>query len=128
MGNLGSAKFFRLFRADDGIGLWYVWGLAVYARTRPSSTCLAASGPGRAHGRGTSDAEIYRRVANGRWEPVPQSLAAFPYALCSDPEKLGTLYAGFGDGTILRSANAEEGWEEVARVSARFQALAAVTA
>lgn len=45
----------------------------------------------------------------------------------SDPEAPGTLYAGFGDGTILRSADAGEGWEEAARVPAGLQALAVVT-
>jgi hypothetical protein len=36
------------------------------------------------------------------------------------------LYAGLGDGTILRSQDSGEGWEEVARGPAGLQALAAV--
>jgi photosystem II stability/assembly factor-like uncharacterized protein len=38
------------------------------------------------------------------------------------------VYASFGDGTILRSADAGESWEEVARVPSGLQALAAVSA
>jgi len=66
-------------------------------------------------------------VADEGWEAVLEDLAAFPYALCPAPEEPGALYAGFGDGTILRGADAGEAWEEVARVPAGLQALAAVT-
>ncbi len=114
--------------ADEGMGLRYAWGLAADAEDPTLVYVSAAAGPGRAHGEGFSDAAIYRRVEDGRWEPVLEGLAAFPYALCSDPEAAGTLYAGLGDGTILRSADAGEGWEEVARVPSGLQALAAASA
>ena len=110
------------------MGLRYAWGLTVDAEDPALVYTSAASGPGRAHGGGFSDATIYRRVANGRWEAVLKNLAAFPYALCSDPEAPGVLYAALGDGTVLRSGDAGEGWEEVARVPAGLEALVAVTA
>ena len=109
------------------MGLHYVWGLAVDAEDPSLVYASAASGPGRAHGGGFSDAAIYRRVADGSWEAVLEGLVAFPYALCSAPETSGTLYAGFGDGKILRSADAGENWEQVARVPAGLQELAAVS-
>ena len=114
--------------ADEGMSLHYAWGLAVDAEDPSLVYASAASGPGRAHGRGFSDAAIYRRAADGRWEAVLEGSAAFPYALCSEPEVTGALYASFGDGTILRSADAGESWEEVARVPSGLQALAAVSA
>ena len=115
--------------ADEGMGLHYAWGLAVDAEDPSLVYASAAPGPGRAHGGGFSDAAIYRRrVADGRWEAVLEGLAAFPYALCSDPEAAGALYAGFGDGTILRSADEGERWEEFARMPAGLQALVAVPA
>ncbi len=67
-------------------------------------------------------------MADGRWEAVLEGLAAFPYALCPDPEAPGALYAGLGDGTILRSQDSGESWEEFASVPAGLQALAAVSA
>jgi hypothetical protein len=76
------------------------------------TTGSAASRPRRAHGGGFSDAAIYRRVADGRWEAVLEGLAAFPYALCADPEAAGTLYAGLGDGGILFSTDAGGSWSE----------------
>ncbi len=110
------------------MGLHYVWGLAVDAEDPSLVYASAASGPRRAHGGGSSDAAIYRRVVDKKWEAVMEDLAAFPYALCVDPEAAGAVYAGFGDGTILCSQDSGERWEEVACVPAGLQALAAVSA
>ena len=114
--------------ADGGMELHYVWGLAADAEDPSLVYTSAASGPGRAHGAGSSNATIYRRSGNERWQPVLEGLSAFPYALCQDPETPGTVYAGFGDGTILRSADAGAQWEEVAQVASGLQALTAVSA
>jgi photosystem II stability/assembly factor-like uncharacterized protein len=113
--------------ADEGMGLHYVWGLAADTEDPSLVYASAAPGPYRAHGRGASGAAIYRRVGNGRWEAVLEGLDDFPYDLCADPETSGTLYAGLGDGTILRGLDAGERWEEVARVSPGLEALAAVS-
>ncbi len=114
--------------AGEGMGLHYVWGLAADAEDPSLVYASAASGPGRAHGGGSSGATIYRKLGNGRWQATLEGLDAFPYALCPDPEAPGALYAGLGDGTILRGVNAGESWEEVARVAPELQALAAVSA
>ncbi len=114
--------------ADGGMDLHYVWGLAADAEDPSLVYTSAASGPGRAHGRGYSNATIYRRSGNGRWQPVLESLAEFPYALCQDPEIPGTLYAGLGDGTILRGTDAGAKWEEVTRVASGIEDLTAVFA
>jgi photosystem II stability/assembly factor-like uncharacterized protein len=114
--------------ADDGMDLHYVWGLAVDTEDPELVYASAASGPGRAHGGGPSNAAIYRRKGDGRWEPIQEGLAAFPYALCSDPEATGVSYAALANGTVLRSVNAGEGWEELARVPSGLQALTAVSA
>ncbi len=114
--------------ADEGMGLHYVWGLAADAEDPSLVYASAASGPYQAHGRGSSNAIIYRRSGNERWQPVLEGLATFPYALCQDPETPETLYAGFGDGMIMRGASAGESWEEITRVAPGLQALAAVSA
>ena len=114
--------------ADEGMGLHYVWGLAADAADPSLVYASAASGPYQAHGRGSSNATIYRRSGNERWQPVLEGLSAFPYALCQDPQTPGMLYAGFGDGMILRGTNAGENWEEVTRVAPGLQALEAASA
>ena len=113
--------------ADAGITRRYVWGLAVDLEDPTLVYVSAAPGSGRAHESGFSDAAIYRRREGGRWEPVTEALAEFPYALAADPEAPGTLYAGLGDGTILHSADAGTTWDEVARVPG-LDDLAAVAA
>jgi hypothetical protein len=40
----------------------------------------------------------------------------------------GALFAGLGDGTILRSQDLGEGWEEITSVPSGLQALAAASA
>ena len=114
--------------ADEGMGLRYAWGLAVDAEDPDLVYASAASGPGRAHGRGRSDATVYRRRSGGRWEAVLEGLDAFPYALCPVPGTAGALYVGLGDGTILRGADRGAEWKEVARVPPGLEALVAVTA
>jgi photosystem II stability/assembly factor-like uncharacterized protein len=113
---------------DGGMGLHYVWGLAVDAEDPSLVYASAASGPYRAHGRGATGAAIYRKQGDEAWRAVLEDLDAFPYALCPDPEVPGALYAGLGDGTILRGEDAGGSWEEVARVSPGLDALAVVSA
>jgi photosystem II stability/assembly factor-like uncharacterized protein len=100
--------------ADNGVKHRYVWGLAVDWKDPTLLYISAAAGPGRAHGGRFSDAAIYRRSAANRWESIVEHLAEFPYALTGDPETPGALYAGFGDGRILRSPDAGANWNEVA--------------
>ena len=114
--------------SDGGMDLHYVWGLAADAEDPSLVYSSAAAGPGLAHGGGPSDATIYGRSGNEPWRAVLEGLAEFPYALCQDPEIPSTLYAGLGDGTILRGTDAGAKWEEVARVASGLQALAAVSA
>lgn len=116
--------------ADEGIERRYVWGLAVDREDPGLLYVSAAPGPGAAHGRGFSDAAIYRRSGGTRepWEPVLENLAEFPYALAADPESSSGLYAGLGDGAVLHSPDAGESWSEVARVPPGLSALVAVEA
>jgi hypothetical protein len=86
--------------ADEGMSLRYVCGLAVDAEEPSLVYASAASGSGRAHGTGFSNVAIYRRVADGQWEPVMEGLAAFPYALCSDPEPPSQRERGIGMGGV----------------------------
>ena len=111
--------------ADTGLEHRYVWGLAADREDPTLIYVSAAVRPRQAHGSSFSDAAIYRRTNGGRWQVVADRLAEFPYALVADPETPGALYAGFGDGRILRSQDAGMSWDEVARVPG-LDALAVV--
>lgn len=112
--------------ADDGLGHRYAWGLAVDPADPGLIHVSAASGPGRAHGGGPSDATIYRRRDGAAWEPVLERLDEFPYALAADPGTSGSLYAGLGDGEIVGKPGPGEDWREIARLPGGVSALAIV--
>jgi hypothetical protein len=95
-------------RADTGRDRRYTWGLAVDPVDPDRWWVSAAPGPFQAHGRGTADARIYRW--EGAWHATTDVLDAFPYALLVTG---GALYAGLGDGRLLRSGDGGVGWTEV---------------
>lgn len=102
-------------QSTKGLAHRYAWGLAVSPETMYIS---AASGPGRAHGKGFSDAAIYER-RSGRWAPILEHLREFPYALATDSS--GSLYAGFGGGDIHIKENGS--WRKLASVPGGLDAL-----
>lgn len=102
----------------EGLEMRYAWGLAVSPEDPAEIYVSAASGPMRAHGKGFTDAAIYRRSSE-RWIPILEHLREFPYALATDSS--GSLYAGFGDGGIHVKENGS--WREVARVPGGLDAM-----
>jgi photosystem II stability/assembly factor-like uncharacterized protein len=64
---------------SEGLIHHYAWGLAVAPEDPETIYVSAASGPGRAHGKGFSDAAIYAR-GSGKWAPILEHLREFPYA------------------------------------------------
>ncbi|WP_219974432.1 WD40/YVTN/BNR-like repeat-containing protein [Rubrobacter xylanophilus] len=109
---------------NEGLRHRYVWGLAVDPVDPGRAYVSAASGPGRAHGRGDSGAAIYVRRDGRRWEALRENLSAFPYALATAPDEPGVLYAGFGDGRVCRLGGG--GLREVATVPGGVAALVAL--
>jgi photosystem II stability/assembly factor-like uncharacterized protein len=95
-------------RADEGRDRRYVWGLAVDPSDPDRWWVSAAPGPAQAHRGERAEARIYRweRV----WRAVTPTLDAFPYALLVDE---GAVYAGLGDGRLLRNADGGDMWSEV---------------
>ncbi len=117
-----SADFGDTWRqSTDGLEMRYAWGLAVSPEAPEDIYVSAASGPMRAHGKGFTDAAIYRR-SSGKWTPILEHLREFPYALATDSD--GSLYAGFGDGSIHVKENGS--WKEVGRVPGGLDAMVVV--
>jgi photosystem II stability/assembly factor-like uncharacterized protein len=110
-------------RVDEGRDRRYAWGLAVDPADADRWWVSAAPGPFQAHGRGAADARIYRW--EGRWRAVTDRLDAFPYALLVTG---GALYAGLGDGRLLRSRDGGDAWEEVAVGGERPSRITALAA
>jgi len=70
----------------------------------------------KAHSENNAQAAIFRwtdvgwqRLAGG----LPQPLDYMPYALLTDPEVLGEVYAGLSNGDVWHSANYGESWRQL---------------
>jgi photosystem II stability/assembly factor-like uncharacterized protein len=113
-------------RTDEGRDLRYTWGLAVDPEEPDRWYVSAAAGPREAHGGGPSRAAVYRREGGGPWRRIAGPLDAMPYALVALPE--GVLFAGLGDGTLMRSDDRGESWEPISAAAERVLALEAVAA
>jgi photosystem II stability/assembly factor-like uncharacterized protein len=108
--------------ADAGRERRYAWALAVDAADPELWFVSAAPGPFRAHGSGPADSAVYRWSADGRWEQVEGPLDSHVYALVSAD---GSLFAGLGDGTLLRSDDRGETWHDIGERVERVTALVA---
>lgn len=97
-----------------GNELGYGWACAADPGDPDTVYCSAASGPGRAHGAGPSGAHIYRSRDGGPWEALsgglPEPLDGMPYALITDPESPGHLYAGLSTGGVWFTADHGDSW------------------
>lgn len=104
--------------ARIGLGLSRAYGWAVAADPlRPEVWYLsAAPDPAHAHGERHAHAAIYRSDGD-RWRQLtgglPQPLAHMPYALCTDREAPGQIYAGLSNGDIWHSADYGERWAQL---------------
>src|SRR5436305_1811994 len=96
--------------ADAGRDRRYAWALAVDPRDPDLWYVSAAPGPFDAHGDGPSNSAIYRWSSEGRWQQVAGPLDEHVYALAATD---GELFAGLGDGTLLRSDDRGDGWHDL---------------
>jgi photosystem II stability/assembly factor-like uncharacterized protein len=104
----------RTWSSPEGAKLWYGWACAADPADPDVMYASAASGPGRAHSKGSARAAIYRSRGGGAWEPLagglPTPLDAFPYALLTDPSSPGHLYAGLSDGAVWFTPDHGDHW------------------
>lgn len=67
-----------------------------------------------AHHDGRAQAGIYRSSGGGRWERLagglPQPLDHMPYALITDPQRPGHVYAGLAHGQVWHSSDHGDAW------------------
>jgi hypothetical protein len=93
--------------ADAGRDLRYCWAVAVDPHAPDRWYVSAASGPGTAHAGLSARGRLYRW--EGVWKQLPLPFQTMPYALESVD---GELLAGMANGTILRSGDHGDRWEE----------------
>ena len=103
-------------RVGRGLDRAYGWAVAADP-LRPEVWYLsAAPDPAHAHGGHNAQAVIYRSDGE-RWQQLtgglPQPLAHMPYALCTDRDAPGHIYAGLSNGALWHSDDYGERWAEL---------------
>lgn len=121
-GGGGGAAFSR-----DGGNTWSAprrgrdrhYGWAVGADPlHPEVWYMSASpGPWKAHGSKSAEAFIYRSAGGAAWEKLngglPQPLEHMPYALLTDVQAPGAIYAGLSNGDIWQSLDYGDTWHQL---------------
>jgi hypothetical protein len=71
----------------------------------------------RGHAEGSANAFVFRRTATEHWKRLggglPQPLDYMAYALLTDPEASGHIYAGLSNGDIWHSADYGDNWQQL---------------
>lgn len=99
---------------DDGLDRHYGWACAADPE-RPDLWYVSVSpGPRKAHRPGSAEAYIFRSTAGGAWTKLtgglPEPLDHMPYALLTDPEHPGHIFAGLSNGELWHSEDYGDSW------------------
>ncbi len=101
----------------NGLDRHYGWACA--ADPEQPDIWYASLSPGafKAHSEEGAQAYIFRSKNGGTWQKLggglPQPLDHMPYALLTDPNAPGHLYAGLSSGTVWHSTNYGDLWEQM---------------
>lgn len=103
-------------QARQGLDRHYGWAAAADP-ARPDIWYASISpGPMKAHSAGNAQAYIFRSMG-GAWEKLtgglPQPLDYMPYALLTDREAPGHLYAGLSNGDIWHTVDYGDHWQQL---------------
>jgi len=100
-----------------GLDRSYGWACAADPGRPEVWYASLAPGPGKAHVNGKALAYIYRADGGAAWKRLsgglPQPLTSMPYALLTDPDAPGHLYAGIGDGQVWHSPDYGESFQRL---------------
>jgi hypothetical protein len=100
----------------QGLDRHYGWATAADP-TRPEVMYVSLSpGPMKAHSADNAQAYIFRSMG-GAWEKLtgglPQPLDYMPYALLTDREAPGHLYAGLSNGDVWHTTDYGDHWQQL---------------
>ncbi|MBW4438439.1 MAG: hypothetical protein KME04_14965 [Pleurocapsa minor GSE-CHR-MK-17-07R] len=100
----------------QGLDRHYGWAAAADP-ARPEVMYVSVSpGPMKAHSAGNAHAYIFRSTGDA-WEKLggglPQPLNDMPYALLTDHEAPGHVYAGLSNGDVWHSADYGDYWQQL---------------
>lgn len=101
----------------QGLDRHYGWAAAADP-ARPDVLYVSVSpGPMKAHSPDNAQAYIFRSMGGSRWEKLngglPQPLNHMPYALLTDPDAPGHVYAGLSSGDVWHTADYGDHWQQL---------------
>lgn len=101
-------------QSRQGLDRHYGWAAAADP-VRPEVMYVSLSpGPMKAHSTDNAQAYIFRSIGGSIWEKLsgglPQPLNHMPYALLTDPDAPGHLYAGLSNGDVWHTADYGDHW------------------
>ena len=101
-------------RSREGMDRKYGWAVAADPG-RPDVWYVAvAPGPRQAHGPGSAEAFVFRKVGDAPWEKLggglPQPLDSMPYTLATHRDAPGTVLAGLGSGDVWGTEDLGATW------------------
>jgi hypothetical protein len=99
-----------------GLDRHYGWAVAADPAQPQIWYVSMSPTPFKAHSEQSAEACIFRYEA-GHWQRLggglPQLLSHMPYALITDPDAPGTLYAGLGNGDLWLSPDYGDSWRQL---------------
>lgn len=104
-------------QTKQGLDRHYGWAIAADP-ARPEVMYVSLSpGPMKAHSSDNAQAYIFRLMGGEIWEQLsgglPQPLNHMPYALLTDSDATGHLYAGLSNGDVWHTADYGDHWRQL---------------
>jgi photosystem II stability/assembly factor-like uncharacterized protein len=101
----------------EGLDRHYGWAVAADP-ARPEVWYASVSpAPWKAHSEHDAQAVIVRSTGSPLWQPLagglPQPLNHMPYALLTDPNAPGHVYAGLSNGDVWHSTDHGDTWQQL---------------
>jgi photosystem II stability/assembly factor-like uncharacterized protein len=101
----------------EGLDRHYGWAVAADP-SRPEVWYASVSpAPWKAHSEHDAQAVIVRSTGSPLWQPLagglPQPLNHMPYALLTDPNAPGHVYAGLSNGDVWHSTDHGDTWQQL---------------
>jgi photosystem II stability/assembly factor-like uncharacterized protein len=104
-------------QSRQGLDRHYGWAAAADPARPEVMYASLSPGPMKAHSSDNAQAYIFRSIGGSRWEKLsgglPQPLNYMPYALLTDSDTPGHLYAGLSSGDIWHTADYGDHWQHL---------------
>lgn len=105
-------------QSKQGLDRHYGWAAAADPAQPDLWYASISPGPMKAHSADNAQAYIFRSMGGSGWEKLsgglPQPLNHMPYALLTDRDAPGHLYAGMSNGDVWHTTDHGDHWQQLA--------------